>query len=215
MEYKNKIIIEKKKRTKGIAAIVFLACVGCAAIFLSIYNIIKINLIYAAIYFIAFILSLIYTAIKINTVIPTFAAYDEENIYMRCWSNGFFPFRTDKGVLGEFIPEKMRSVKLPKDQIRAICIGSGNFVSRTVGEGKFTKRFTDYKKRFSGSLKRMEFMHITLADGKERYMNVTDFDTSGLAELVRDIERANKNLQFNTGNRKIRMSIPASSMRFN
>lgn len=214
MDYKNKSAIEKKKRSKDIGVIVFLGCVGCAAVVLGIYNIVKHNFVYSAIYFVAFILSALYTVMKVNTVIPTFIADDGEYIYMRYWSNGFFPFKADKGIVGEFIPDKVKNSKVQMSSINKVYIGSGNFVSRNIPESKFAEKFREHKKKFAGSLKRMEFLHMTLDSGKEKYMPVTDFEPETLAAIVRDIQSANKTVNFMTGNRRIRSRVPSNDLRF-
>lgn len=214
MEYMNKAIIEKKKRRKDICIITFLGCVGCAAIVLAVYNIFKQHFIYTAIYAFACLLSVIYTVIKVNTVIPTFIADDEENIYMRYWANGFFPFRNDKGFMGEFIPEKIKNSKITLKEIKSICIGSGNFISRTFPESEFAAKFKEYKKKYSGTLKHTEFIHLTLEDSREKYMPVSDFDTESLANIVKDVQKSNKNMTFTTGNRNIRKRVPSNEIKF-
>ena len=208
MELKNRAMTEKKKRTRGISVIVFLGCVGCAALVLAVLNIFKHHYIYAAAYLAACVLSAMYTVMKINTVLPSFVGNDEEKIYMCTWENGFFPFRTDKGFFGEFLPEKTETVKLPLDGIKSIYIGTANFVSRNLPESAFAAKAKEYKAKYSGTLRRMEFIHIVLNDGTERYMPVTDFDPEALAQTVKAVQSVNKNMIFSTGNRKIRRHVP-------
>lgn len=207
MEFTNKAIINKKKRIKEIVAIILLGCVGSVAFIFTIANLFKLKFIFALIYAVACLFSVVYTIIKINAVIPTFIANDEENLYMRYWDNGFFPFRTDKGFLGEFMPEKVKSSKIAIRGIESICIGSGKFVSRAFPESEFAEKMKEYKDKHSMILKRMEFMHITLKSGKEKYMSVSDFDTECLANIVKDAKRGNNNIYFTTGNRDIRKIV--------
>ena len=213
MEYKNKASMEKQKRIRAIIVIVFLGCVGCASLLLALYNIVNYKFIFALAYIVACILSVLYTVMKINTVVPTFLADDYENIYMRVWENGFFPFNTEKGFIGEFIPEKTKNIKIALDDIESIYIGSGNFISRNIPESKFSLKLKEYKKKYSSVLKGMEFIHITLKNEKEKYMPVTDFDTDLLATIIKDVQKENKNLKFTTGNRHIRRKVPSTGLR--
>lgn len=213
MEYKNKASLEKNKKRNAIIVMVFLGCVGCASLFLAVYNIINHKFIFALAYIVACILSVLYTVMRVNTVIPVFLADDYENIYMRVWENGFFPFNTQKGFIGEFIPEKTKNIKIDISEIKSIYIGSGNFISRNIPESRFSLELKEYKKKYYSVLKGMEFIHITLKNEKEKYMPVTDFDVDSLAAIIKDVQKENKNLKFTTGNRHIRRKIPSTGLR--
>ena len=207
MKFLNKSKLKKDKKIKGILAIALLCCVACVAIVLGVYSIIEKKYLYVVVYVIAFFLSVVYTIMKINTVMPTFIADDEENLYMRYWENGFFPFRTDKGFVGEFIPEKIKNSKIMLKGIAKMCFGSGSFITRTMPYSEFSERYTEYKKKYSGILKRSDFIYITLIDGQERYMSVSDYDMEKMAEIIKDIENINPEFEFVTSNRKMRKLV--------
>ena len=207
MNFSNKVSLEKKKKIRGILAIALLCCVACAAIVLGVYSIIQKTFLFVIVYLIAFLLSAVYTVMKINTVMPTFIANDDENLYMRYWENGFFPFRTDKGLIGEFIPEKVKNSKIMIMGISKISFGTGNYISRTLPDSEFSEIFAEYKKKYSGILKRTDFIHLTLINGKERYMSVSDFDIEKMAEIIKEIKDVNSELEIATSNRKIRRLV--------
>lgn len=208
MAYKNKAALAKKKRTKETVFAVLLGCVGCAALALAIYSAVTGRFIFMAAYILACIFSIIYTIIKINTIVPVFAADDEEYLYLNTWKNNFFPFKPDKGFFGEFMPDKVSLSKLRLSNIQKIYIGSGNFIARTLPESNFSKELKEYKKKFSGMLKRMEFIHITSNTDDEYFMPVTDFEPEVLANIVKDAQRQSASLTFMTANRKIRRLVP-------
>ena len=213
MNFLNKAVIEKNKKIRGVFAIALLCCVACAAVVLGVYSIIKQNFFFVIVYLIAFFLSTVYTIIKINTVMPTFIANDEENLYMRYWVNGFFPFRTDKGFVGEFIPEKIKSSKIMLKGISKMFFGTGNYITRTMPECEFAELYTEYKKKYSGILKRIDFIHITLIDGQERYMSVSDYDYEKMAEIIKDIKKVNPEFEFVTSNRKMKKLVLSEERR--
>lgn len=208
MAYKNKAVLTKKKRTKETVFAVLLGCVGCAALALAIYSAVTRRFIFMAAYILACIFSIIYTVIKINTIVPIFAADDEEYLYLNNWKNKFFPFKPDKGFLGEFMPDKVTLSKLRLSNIQKIYIGSGNFIARTLPESNFAKELKEYKKKFSGMLKRAEFIHITSNTDDEYFMPITDFDPEALANIIKDARHQNASLTFMTANRKIRRLVP-------
>lgn len=213
MELKNKAMIEKKKRTRELFLAVFFGCIGCAALVLSLMNLFSQRFIYALLYIIAFVLSAVYTVMKINTVIPPFVGADDEYIYLHTWENGFFPFRTDKGFFGEFIPEKVTMLKNELNAIKSIYIGTASFISRNLPESSFAERAKKYREKYS-SVRKTEFIHITTVEDKEFYMPVSDFDPECLAKIVRNAQLASKNMLFSTGNRKIRRHVPENNTRF-
>lgn len=213
MELKNKAVTEKKKRTKEIGVAVFFGCVGCAALALAFVNIASRRYLYTLAYLAAFILSGVYTVMKINTVLPPFVANDDSRIYMRTWENDFFPFRTDKGFFGEFIPDKVKLLHVDLSDIKSIYIGTAGFISRLLPECDFSARAKRFRAKYS-ALRRMEFMHITTTDEKELFMPVSDFESENLAKIVRAAQLASKSMTFSTGNRKIRRHVPENNTRF-
>ena len=213
MNFSNKTTLKKDKKIKGILAIALLCCVACASIVLGIYSIINQSFLYFIIYLIAFFLSAVYTIMKINTVMPTFIANEDENLYMRYWENGFFPFRTNKGLAGEFIPEKVKNSKIMIMGISKIFFGTGNYITRTMPESEFAEIYTEYKKKYSGILRRTDFIHLTLINGKERYMSVSDYDYEKMAEIIKELQNVNPALEFVTSNRKMKKLVLSEERR--
>ncbi len=209
-----KAILEKKKRNSGFATIALLGCVGVAALVLAIYSLATGGFFFALAYIVALVLSLAYTIMKINTVMPTFVSCDEEKIYMCVWENDFFPYKTDRGFIGEFIPEKVKTEEIPMSEVKSILIGSGNFILRNAADTLFAASFKDYKARYASVMKRMEFMLVILKDGDERYMPVTDFNPEALAGIVKACRQVSPMLEFVTGNRQVRKYVPKQEMKF-
>lgn len=212
MEMTNKSMLEGKKRIIESGLIAFLACVGCAALFLGIYSVIDGKYVFAIIYLLALILCFLYVIMKINTVMPTFIANDSENVYMRYWENGIFPFKTEKGFLGEFIPEKVKNSKIAMTGIKSITVGSAKFISRALPESGVAKKLDGYNQRHKKMIRRLEFIHIVLINGKEKYMPVSDFDLDALAEIIKAVRDAQPEVTINSGNRKIRKSVTVNSL---
>lgn len=209
-----KAFLEKKKKIRGFATIALLGCVGVAALALAIYSLATGGFFFALAYIVALLLSLVYTVMKINTVIPTFIACDEENIQLCVWENDFFPYKPDRGFIGEFIPEKVKTTDIAMDEVKSIFIGSGNFIVRNYASTAFAEKFKEYKARFASVVKRMEFILIVLKDGSEHYMPVTDFDPEALAGIVKACRQVNPMLEFVTGNRQVRKFVPKQEMKF-
>lgn len=214
MDYTFKAVLEKNKLRRGFATIVFLGCVGCAALVLAIYSLACGDFLFALAYLVALAFSAFYTVMKINTIIPTYIACDAEEIFFRIWENDFFPYKTDRGFIGEFIPEKVKNVEIPMADIKSIYIGSGHFISRNLPESNFAEVFKDLKKRFSSALRRAEFFHILQKDGTEYYMPVTDFTPEDLANIVKTAIEADPMLDFSTANRKVRRFVPKRESKF-
>ena len=91
--------------------------------------------------------------------------------------------------------------------IESICIGSGRFISRTLPESEFARLLKEHKNKHSGALKHMEFIHMILSNGKEKYMSVSDFDVEELSKIVKAVMNVREDLVFTSGNRKIRSKI--------
>ena len=207
MEFQNKAILEKKKRIIGISIIALLGAVGCVAFIMGIYSLIIGSYIYVLAYAVACLFSVIYTIIKINSVIPTFIGNDELYIYLRYWENGFFPFRTDKGFIGEFIPEKVKNSKIAFINIKRITLGSAKYVSKANPDGDFSKVYGEYKEKYSGMLKHSEFFLITLTNDVERYMPVNDYDFDVLAEVIKSAKKSNGEIEIVTSMRSIKKKM--------
>jgi len=207
MKFMNKATFSKEKKMKGILVIILLCMVACVAVVMGVYSILRAKYFFVVIYALAFLLGVIYTVLKINMIMPTFIANDEEKPYMRYWNNGFFPFRTDRGVIGDVIPEKIKSSKITLQGIAKIYIGTGKFLSRTLSESKFAMKASKYKNKYAKAIKQTEFIHITLVSGKERYMPIDDYNYEVLAEIIKYIQKKNEKMQFTTANREIRKLV--------
>lgn len=207
MEFQNKAILEKKKRIIGITIIALLGAVGCVAFIMAIYSLIIGSYVYVLAYLVACIFSVVYTIIKINSVIPTFIGNDELYIYLRYWENGFFPFRTDKGFIGEFIPEKVKNSKIAFINIKSVSLGSAKYIAKANPEGEFSKVYGEYRDKYSGMLKHSEIFLVTLTNGVERYMAVDDFDMDALSEVIRAAKEGNPEIEVLTSHRLIKKKL--------
>ncbi len=214
MDYTVKAALAKKKYITGITTIALLGCVGVAALALAIYSLFVGRILFTVAYLVAFALSALYTLMKLNTVMPSYAACDDGTIYFSVWENDFFPYKTDHGFIGEFIPEKLKIEEIPMAEIKSIFIGSGNFIARNTTGTQFAEQFKEHKTRFNSALKKMEFMLVVLKDGTEKFMPVTDFDPEALAGVVKTAQHSNRMLEFVTGNRHVRRFVPKQEMKF-
>ena len=207
MEFQNKAILEKKKRIVGITIIALLGGVGCIAFIMGIYSLIIGSYIYVLAYLVACLFSVVYTVIKINSVIPTFIGNDDLYIYLRYWENGFFPFRTDKGFIGEFMPEKVKNSKIAFINIKRISVGSAKYVSKSNPDGDFSKVYGEYKEKYSGMLKHSEIFLITLTNDVERFMSIETYDMEALSEVIKAAKESNPEIEILTSHRSIKKKL--------
>ncbi|MDY3928700.1 MAG: hypothetical protein SOZ34_04970 [Clostridia bacterium] len=214
MDYTQKITLSSHEKNKNMIYICILGSISVLGIVMTVYSLIHAKFLFALIYFIAVILGFSYVIMKINTIMPTYLAVKDNYIYMQNWKNGFFPFRTDKGFIGEFLPEKTNLKKIDINSVSKVYFGSRNYLLRLVESGDFNKNLNLYKKKYNNILKQMEFFYVCAKDGEEIYMPVNGFDEKEMVSLLKSVLERNEKIDFKSNNRLASKEIPAKRMTF-
>lgn len=208
MEYSEKIIASKKARFNNMLRICTVGTVTCIGAAMAVYSLIRSNVLFALLYLAAVCMGLLYVIMRINSVAPLYMARDERTLYVQNWINGFFPFRTDKGFFGEFIPERTLIADMDIADIRKIYAGTKNYLSRIIPEGIFSENMSALNKRYGDSIKRMDFIYVCAGDGSEIYMPINDFDSEELGLFLKTILENNEKIDFKSNNRVINRQLP-------
>lgn len=208
MEYTQKVSISKSIKNTNMILICIMTSISLLGAVMAIYSLFNQRLIFAVIYFIAVILGFSYVIMRINTVIPTYIATKDGYIYMQNWDNGIFPFKTDAGFIGEFLPAKTAIKKIEIACVSKIYLGSRNYLLKLVDDGEFKRCLKRPDQKYETILKRTEFFYILTNDMHEYYMSVTDFDDEEFAQLLKPITEENEKIDFRCNNRVISKHIP-------
>lgn len=202
MENFEKVCINRHLRNTGIVAISFVGTVSIIGLALTIYSIVLAKYLFALWYFVAFVLGLVYTVIKINATFPTYVMTDGEVLSMSIWENGIMPYQLPEkpNFFSDFIPEKIRTDEILIKEIDSIYIGSNKFLEKSLEEDKIPEILhrLSKDKHLKATIKRMDFMLVVAKDGEECFMSVTGFDISELANLLNTIERNGTGVQIFT-----------------
>ena len=213
MEYTQKASVGKKIKNRSMLLICITASISLLGIVMAVYSVVKLKFVFAIVYVIAAALGLIYAVMRINTVVPPYIAEKDGFLYLQTWQ-GLFPFKTDKGFLGEYIPEKTILKKIDIPQINRIYLGTRNYLVKLLPDGKFADELSEAKKKYESIVKRMDFIYISTTDGNEVFMSVTDFDDTELADILKPIVDGNERIDFKCNNRVISKSIPPKRLSF-
>ena len=207
MEYTHKASIEKKIKNKNMVFICIIASISLLGLVMAIYSLITLRILFAIIYILAVICGFSYAIMKINTIIPTYIAKKDGYLYLQTW-RGLFSFRTDKGIIGEFIPSMTVLKRVDISAISKIYLGSRNYLLKLVTSGDFAEQLVMSKEKYENIVKKMEFIYIATRDNNEIYMSVTDFDSDELTDVLKPIVDGNDKIDFKCNNRIISKSIP-------
>ena len=213
MEYTQKASVRKKTKNRSMLLICITASISLLGLVMAVYSIVKVKLVFALIYVVAAALGLIYAVMRINTVVPPYIARKDGYLYFQTWQ-GLFPFRTDKGFAGEYIPAKTILKKIDISKINRIYLGTRNYLVKLLESGKFADELAEAKKKYESIVKRMDFIYISTKDGNEVFMSVTDFDDEEIADILKPIVDANDRIDFKCNNRVISKSIPPKRISF-
>lgn len=185
-------------RRKNTVMILLITLLSFFALVMVIYNLIKGSYLFSLAWFIATILASTYVLIRINTVYPTYIVSDRSNIYMKNWTNDFFPYDYDHKIkiLSEFIPAKTKIVEIPMDEIRMVLIGTKNFIKRNIDSKmgfvenvKSLEKSKDfYRKR---TISTMDIFYVETYDRECYYMPIVKFDSKDVIKIVQSIQRKN------------------------
>lgn len=198
-----------RRRNSIIITIILL--LACFSLVMVIYNLIKGAYLFSVAWFIATILAATYVFIRINTVFATYISVDRINLYMKNWSNDFFPYDYNNKIkiFSEFIPAKTKIVEIPINEIRAIYIGTKNFVKRnTSPQGDFAKSVAVFEKSKDFYRKRtitsMDIFYVETFDDECYYMPIVKFDSKNVIKIVQNIRRYNSEIEVRTSSKEYR-----------
>lgn len=193
MEAISRVCLSSKVRRNYIIKISAVGTISIAGLVLCIYSMTTKNYLFAFWYFIAFILGLSYSIIRINTAFPTYAAADETKVVLSTWENGVMPYKLPEkpNFLSDFIPARVKTDEIAMENITAVYIGSKKFLKRNLQEEDYPRILArlESEKHFDNALRRVDFLYILAKNGEHCFMPVTDFDIQGLSELISVIER--------------------------
>lgn len=204
-------------RRKYTVIIALVALLSCAAVVMSVLNMVSAQWLFAISYIIAAVLGITYVCIKTNTVYPTYIAVDRQSVFMRRWVNGFMPYNTNftPAFLKEFVPAKTELVECSLNEIEAIYIGTKNYIKRTAQTGA---EFSDDVEVFEKSkdftvrkaIQSMDIFYIETTDGSYIHMPIDEFSVNSVIKVLRYIDRSNQDVSFGICSRAYRKFIPSS-----
>ncbi len=207
MNYLSKVCLDKHLRRTYTIKIAAIGTISLLGLVLGIYSVVTAKYIFALWYFIAFILGLSYTVIRINTAYPTYIATDGEKLVMSVWTNGIMPYTLpDKpNFLSDFIPDKVKTYEIPMSELDSVYIGSKKFLKRSLAENAYPEILTRFEddRHFDKTTKRMDFIYLGLKDDSYRFMSITGFDIDSLAEFIDTVEKNCVGVQVHTNMPKL------------
>lgn len=208
MDNATRASIAKKIRNMNMIYICIVGSISVLGFVMAVYSIFKLKLLFTLIYLIAVILGFSYVVMKINTIIPTYIENDKKYLYLQNWDNGLFPFRTDNGILGEFMPSKTVIKKVDIKGITKIYYGSKNYLLKLVDGGNFRDTIVKNQEKYNALLKKMDFLYINTKNNDEVFMSVTEFDKQELVDVIKPIIEKNEKIDFKCSDRFISKKIP-------
>lgn len=209
MEHLVRAGLGQRERRNNIIKLTLVATVAVVGILMAVISVINGAYVFAALYLLAAVLGVLYSIIKINAVIPPYAASDGERLYLNTWDNNFFPFNIDfrPAFFADFIPAKTLSYEIPISEITDMAIGTKGYLLRVLHDEKFAERMVDISRRnrrIDGLIKRCDILYVKVRSGEIYMMSVSDFDINGLYRLVDVVEHSARGLEFKTNLRKLR-----------
>ncbi len=201
-------LAEKVKRG-NIIKIALVATVSVIGLMLAAVSVINGSFIFAIAYFVAGILGVLYTIIKINATFPPSLQCDGEKLTISTWDNGFFPYKIDfkPAFFADFVPAKTVTNEIMVSQICDIAIGTRGYLSKTLKSYELDKRLREISslsRRLDTVLKRCDIFYLRLKDDRIYTMSVSGFDIESLHALVDMIEHKTAGIEFKTNLRLLR-----------
>ena len=209
--YAVKACTDKSYRRKSGIIILLVALLSCIGTVLCVYNLVTARFLFAASYFIAIILGFTYVIIKYNTVYSTYAATDTHSVYMRNWTNGFFPYDSNHpiSILSEFIPAKTILTEVPINDISIVVIGTKNFIKRHCSlKDEFAERLEEIgaarKSAKAKAVMGMELLYIETESGECAFMPIMNFSKRNVIKLIQLVQRKNPRVEVKVNSRGYR-----------
>ena len=202
MEILSKVGISDKVRRDYIIKISLVGSVSLAGLVLAIYSLVIGKFLFVIWYFAAFILGFSYVIIRINTAFPTYIASTSQEVILSFWKNGVMPYTLPEKptFISDFIPEKVKTLRIPMGDIDAVLIGSKKYLEKNLSPEEFPKILTRLSENnhLSRTIRRMDFICIKTKFGDNCFMSVTDFDVQGLLDFVNTVEKYCNGVQIMT-----------------
>lgn len=199
----------QKARRRNMIKLTVVATAALIGVVMAIISVIFSRYLSAVLYLAAAVLGVLYAIIKINTILPPYAAVDGERLYMNTWDNNFFPFNIDfkPTFFADFIPAGTVSYEIPLSEIDDMAIGTKGYLLRTVGDSEVARRMSEIQrhgKRLDTMMKRCDILYVKTKSGEVYMMSVSDFDVNELYRLVDFVEHSTRGLEFKTNLRILR-----------
>lgn len=209
MEHLVRVGLGQRERRNNMIKLTVVATVAVVGILMAVISVIKGAYLFALLYLLAAVLGVMYAIIKINAVLPPFAASDGKRLYLNTWDNNFFPFNIDfrPAFFADFVPAKTLSYEIPLSEITDMAVGTKGYLLRVLNDEKFAERMADISRRnrrIDGLMKRCDILYVKVRSGEIYMMSVSDFDINGLYRLVDTVEHSTRGLSFKTNLRKLR-----------
>lgn len=212
MDYRVKVQSKASYRRGSAAAITVVALFVLFAVFMAVYTLSGESdkrIVFGIGYIIAAILGLMYVIIRVNTVYATYLAADNENLYMKNWSNHFMPYKSGGAIklISSFVPAKTGITVIPINKITSIIIGTKNFIKRNAGSNEdfikevraFEHSRDSYEKK---QVRGMDMFYAETSDGESCYMPIEKFDNGNMKRLLKLICLANPGIEVKTVSRQ-------------
>ncbi len=209
--------VSAKVKKNGIIKLTIIATVAVIGIIFSVYSAFNMQYLFALLYFIAACLGVIYSIMKINTVLPPSIECDGKILSLTTWDNCIFPYDVNfkPSVFADFVPAKTKSFELTVSEISSVVIGSKGFIVRTSADSDIEHRFFEIlgnNKKFHNIAKRSDIFYVKLKDGSVYFMSVDGFDANELYDIIDTIAHYVHGLEFKTNIRILRKKWEAGTL---
>jgi len=204
-----KASVSAKVKKNGIIKLTSIATVSVIGIIFAVYSAFDSQYFFSLLYFVAACLGVIYSIMKINTLLPPSIECDGKILSLTTWDNCLFPFDVNfkPSVLADFVPAKTKSFEITVSEISSVVIGSKGFIIRTSVDSDADKRFYEIlgnNKKFHSLAKRCDIIYVKLKNGNVYFMSVDRFDVNELYGIINTIAHYVHGLEFKTNIRILR-----------
>lgn len=196
MEYIERATLSPKKKKRNIIKITIVSAVCLVGVLFAGYSVHTGDYLYGILYLLAVISGLMYVIIKINAVMPSYIAVSRESVYIQCWDNGIFPYRTNfkPAFFADFIPAKVIKNEIPIKDIKSIFVGNKTFLMRNLEGTSFLEDITkviSHRKSDGLAARKMDFICVVDKADRVSYMSLNDIDFDVLGRVINFIYRKN------------------------
>ena len=201
------------RRSAKITAVLF-SLLSLLSVIMLIYSLIEGKVLYGIAWIIAAILCITYVVIRINSVFTTYLAADKKNVYLKTWSNGFFPYQAESAIkiLSEFIPASTKLIEIPMADIATVIIGNKNYIKRTALDSEaFKDAVYEYEKSKDPTRRKavnsMEYFYVSTVDHECYFMPISRFAPREVTRVLQYIQRTNPEAALKVSSREFRTSL--------